>query len=161
MDTGDAPLAGGDPTPAGAAGPRPKLSPEEMKEAVAEAKVRLAEVAISVVLRVGVGIAIALVVAGTILVFARHGSVASSSYHHYIVTRTVFPRTLAQVGHDLARGEGLGLIELGLGVLILTPILRVLVGMLTFAYERDRRMALITAFVLAVLIGSFFAGGAS
>lgn len=161
MGAGDGSGTGGNLTPGGTAGPRPELSPEELREAEAEAKVRLAEVAISVVLRVGVGIAIALVVAGTILVFANHGSVASSSFHDYITTRTVFPRTIAQVGHDLARGEGRGFIELGLGVLILTPILRVAVGMLTFAYEHDRRMALITAFVLAVLIGSFFAGGAS
>ena len=48
---------------------------------------------------------------------------------------------------------------LGVLILILTPILRVAVGVLSFLYEKDPPMALVTLYVLVVLVGSFFLAG--
>jgi len=48
---------------------------------------------------------------------------------------------------------------LGLLLLIATPVLRVMVSVVAFALERDRRFVLITGAVLCVLIGSFAIGG--
>lgn len=128
-------------------------------------KVHQAELAISLVLRIGVGLAVALVLAGLVVVFVHQGTsgtaVHGGSYKAYTSAGTPFPHSLAGLRQSLARGDGQGIIELGLVVLILTPILRVAVGVLTFVYEEDVRMALITLFVLLVLLASFVIGGAA
>ncbi|MHB1516674.1 MAG: DUF1634 domain-containing protein [Acidimicrobiales bacterium] len=133
--------------------------------ALEDRKVRQAELAISLVLRVGVGLAVILVVTGLIVVFARLGGQVPKahrpSYKAYTSLSTPFPHSVSQLRTSIARGEGQGIIELGLVVLLLTPVLRVAVGVLTFLYEKDMRMALITLFVLIVLLGSFVIGGAS
>jgi uncharacterized membrane protein len=51
-------------------------------------------------------------------------------------------------------------VVLGVLLLILTPILRVAVGVLSFMYEKDAPMTVVTLYVLAVLIASFFLAGA-
>lgn len=128
-------------------------------------KVHQAELAISLVLRVGVGVAVALVLVGMVVVFihqAGHGGVVrNGSYKAYTSAGTPFPHSIAGLRQALARGDGQGFIELGLVVLILTPILRVVVGAIAFFYEDDLPMALITLFVLAVLVASFVIGGAA
>ena len=133
------------------------------KREVNEEKVRQSEIAISLVLRIGVSVAVALVMAGLGLTFARHPGYAhlsGSSYHPLTRLGAKFPHTIGQLGHALAIGDGRGLIGLGLVVLIATPVLRVAVAVLTFAYEKDPPMTIVTLFVLAVLVGSFFVGGA-
>lgn len=133
------------------------------KREVNEEKVRQSEIAISLVLRIGVSVAVALVMAGLGLTFARHPGYAhlsGSSYHPLTMLSSKFPHTIGQLGHALAIGDGRGLIGLGLVVLIATPVLRVAVAVLTFAYEKDPPMTIVTLFVLAVLLSSFFIGGA-
>lgn len=129
---------------------------------VDDEKVRQSELAISLVLRVGVSLAVALALAGLGLTFARHPGyvrLSGSSYHPLTELGSHFPHTIGQLGHALAIGDGRGLIGLGLLVLIATPVLRVAVAVLTFAYEKDPPMTIVTLFVLAVLVGSFFVGG--
>ena len=46
----------------------------------------------------------------------------------------------------------------GVLLLVATPVLRVTVSVVGFALERDRRFVIITALVLAVLLGSFAIG---
>jgi uncharacterized membrane protein len=59
-------------------------------------------------------------------------------------------------------GEGLlslrpqAIAQLGLVVLVATPILRVLTSLVAFAMERDRLYVMITAVVLAILLGAVF-----
>ncbi len=52
------------------------------------------------------------------------------------------------------------LIQLGLLLLIATPITRVALSLLAFAREGDRTYVLITTFVLALLLLSLFGAGA-
>ena len=129
-----------------------------------EEKVRKVEVAISLVLRVGVVVSVLVVAAGLGLMFAHHGAYlpirGHFSYKELTSKKTPFPHTFAALGHSIAHGEGRGIVVLGVLILILTPILRVAVGVLSFLYEKDPPMTLVTLFVLIVLIGSFFLAGA-
>lgn len=133
--------------------------------AVAEARVRRVELVISLVLRIGVTVSVLVIAAGLGLMFAHHPQYASFgghySYHRLTSSSTSFPHTLSQLGASLGQGDGRGLVVLGLLLLIATPVLRVAVSVASFVYERDPAMTLVTLFVLAVLIGSFFLGGAS
>ena len=52
------------------------------------------------------------------------------------------------------------MIQLGILLLIATPIARVALSLIGFAVERDRKYMLITAIVLAVLLYSLITGGA-
>jgi uncharacterized membrane protein len=145
----------------GRSGHRRQLSPEEAA-AMAE-KVRKVELAISLVLRIGVIVSVAVISAGLGLMFAHHGAYlpirGHYSYRELTSKSTPFPHSFASLGHSIAQGEGRGIIVLGVLILILTPVLRVAVGVLSFIYEKDPPMALVTLYVLAVLVGSFFLAG--
>ena len=55
--------------------------------------------------------------------------------------------------------NSLGIIQLGLLVLIATPIVRVILSVVAFALERDLLYVAVTVVVLAVLLYSFLAKG--
>ena len=145
----------------GRSGHRHQLSPEEA--ALMEEKVRKVEVAISVVLRVGVVLSVLVIAVGLGLMFAHHSAYlpvrGNFSYRQLTSSKTAFPHSIASLGHSLAKGDGRGVVVLGVFVLILTPVMRVAVGVLSFIYEKDPPMTLVTLFVLAVLVGSFFLAG--
>ena len=128
-----------------------------------EEKIRKVEVAISLVLRVGVVLSVAVIAAGLGLMFAHHsdyGPISGHfSYRNLTSKTTPFPHSFSALGHSIAAGDGRGIIVLGVLILILTPVLRVAVGVLSFLYEKDPPMALVTLYVLVVLIGSFFLAG--
>ncbi len=138
------------------------VSRHNKKKDIDPAKVRQTEIAISYVLRIGVVLSVLLVSAGLGLIFANHGSYlhfsSNTSYKSLTSAGYNFPHTISQLFSDLAHGDGRGVIGLGLIVLILTPVLRVAVGVLSFIYEKDPPMTLVTLFVLLVLILSFFLG---
>lgn len=138
-----------------------QLSPEEA--AVMEERIRRVEIAISLVLRIGVVVSVLVIAAGLGLMFAHHAEYlplrGHFSYHELTSRSTPFPHSFAQLGHSIAQGDGRGIVVLGVLILILTPILRVAVGVLSFIYEKDPPMALVTLFVLIVLIASFFLAG--
>lgn len=126
-------------------------------------KVRRVELAISLVLRVGVVASVLVIAVGLGLMFAHHGSYVSlsgPSFRALTSASTSFPHSFGALGRALDQGQGRGVVVLGVLILILTPVLRVAVGVLSFAYEKDAPMALVTLFVLAVLVGSFFLAGA-
>lgn len=140
-----------------------QLSPAEA--AVMEERVRRVEIAISLVLRVGVVVSVLVIASGLALMFAHHAAYlpivrGHFSYHQLTSRRTPFPHSFGALGHSITTGHGRGIVVLGVLILILTPILRVAVGVLSFVYEKDPPMALVTLFVLAVLISSFFLAGA-
>ena len=67
-----------------------------------------------------------------------------------------FPETLAQVGQGLLILHPQAVIALGLLLLIATPVMRVAVSIIAFAFERDRQYVVITIVVLAILLFSMF-----
>ena len=143
-------------------GHRKPLSPEELL--AMEAKIRNVEIAISLVLRIGVILSVGVITAGLVLMFVHHSSYTpingGYSYHNLTSPATLFPHSFSSLGRSIAHARGQGIIVLGVLILILTPVLRVAVGVLSFLYEKDTPMALITLYVLVVLIGSFFLAGA-
>lgn len=107
---------------------------------------------IGTLLRVGVLLAAAIVMTGGLIFIAHHGWERAN----YRVFRGE-PRDLMEV-HGIFRQalsfEGLGIIQLGLILLIATPIARVAFSMIGFAVERDRMYVGFTLLVLAVLLYS-------
>lgn len=128
-----------------------------------ERRVRQTELAISILLRVGVVISIALIVAGTIITFVHHPDYLTSSAAFDSVTGTgaAFPTTPSAIFHGLAHLEGRAIVMIGLYLLILTPVMRVGVSIIAFAHERDRAFVAITAFVFLMLVGSLLLGKGS
>jgi len=143
-------------------GPRRQLSPDEA--AAMEEKIRKVELAISLVLRIGVVLSVAVIGAGLGLMFAHHAAYVSItgkfSYQHLTSETSLFPHSFSALGRSIVRGDGRGIVVLGVLILILTPILRVAVGVLSFIYEKDPPMTIVTLYVLIVLVGSFFLAGA-
>jgi uncharacterized membrane protein len=124
------------------------------------ARVRRVELAISALLRVGVIVSLAIIVAGTILSFVHHPTYVSSAAELARLTKpgAAFPHTLAQVLAGLREGRGQAVVVLGLLVLIATPVARVAVSILGFFYQRDRAFVIFTSVVLALLLLSFWLG---
>jgi uncharacterized membrane protein len=90
-----------------------------------------------------------LVVAGLIL----HSIAPDSAFPNYRVfagDRTDL-RNIRGIWQDTLELRGRGLIQLGLILLLATPIARVVLSMLAFACQRDRVYVLVTIIVLAVL----------
>ncbi|MDA8358753.1 MAG: DUF1634 domain-containing protein [Actinomycetota bacterium] len=129
-----------------------------------EEKIRKVEIAISLVLRIGVTLSVLVIAVGLGIMFAHHGDYTSItgkfSYKKLTTSSTPFPHSVHGLVRSIEHGDGRGIVVLGIFLLILTPVLRVAVGVLSFIYERDLPMTLVTLFVLAVLIGSFFLAGA-
>ncbi len=134
---------------------------EQSKLDLAEEKVRKVEIIISTVLRVGVLTSLTLVVVGLIVSFVHNsGSLVNSSVREkfYISRAYHFPHTLGAMFSGLSHFDGTSIIVLGLLLLVLTPVVRVAVSIFTFLYQKDGKFMIITGYVLAVLILSFFLG---
>ena len=108
------------------------------------------------ILRVGVSVAAAIVFVGGVLYLARRPH-SLAEYGVFVGEPAEF-RAVHSIVLHAAAGSGQGLIQLGLLVLIATPIARVVFSVLAFARERDVTYVFITLVVLLLLIGSLFAG---
>jgi uncharacterized membrane protein len=115
-------------------------------------RLRQAELLISYVLRGGVLLSAAIIALGTVLFyiryFASHGHDAQITIYH----------TITGVLADVAHGDPVAIIALGLLVLLLTPVLRVVVSVVTFALEHDWLYTGITLLVFCILLLSFLLG---
>ena len=111
---------------------------------------RTVERVMGTVLRSGVIVAAALVVAGGVLYLLHSGH----AMPYYGVFRGVASslRNPKNAVRGLLEGRPAALIEVGLIVLILTPIARVAFSALAFAAQRDRLYVVLALMVLAVLV---------
>lgn len=109
-------------------------------------------------LQVGVLIAAAVTLVGGLLFLAQHGSAIAD----YGTFRGV-PETLTSLGgivRGVRAGDRAALVQLGLVLLILTPMARVALTLGAFAVQKDRLYVVLTSIVLAVLVyGLFWARG--
>lgn len=120
------------------------------------------EVRISHVLRAGVALSLALIVAGTLVSFLRHPDYLDSARALTRLTEPgTAPHTLGAVLSGLLRGRGQAVVMLGLMVLMLTPIVRVAMSLVLFLRERDRAFSAITALVLLLILASMLLGRVS
>jgi len=110
------------------------------------------ELIIGDLLRAGVVLAAAVVVAGAILYLVRHGH----SLPHYRVFREEPSdlRSVSGIVADALALRGRGVIQLGLLLLIATPVARVAFSVVAFALHRDHLYVVVTLIVLGVLIFS-------
>lgn len=116
------------------------------------------EVIIGTLLRVGVILAASVVALGGVIYLARHGhEVADYRTFH---NEPEDLKTIAGIVHSALSGSGRGIIQLGLLLLIATPIARVIFSALAFALERDWLYVTITLIVLAILLYSLLASSA-
>jgi uncharacterized membrane protein len=103
-------------------------------------------------LRFGVLLAAAVVLAGGILYLARH----AATIPDYRVFRGQ-PANLRSLGGIVRTALALderGVVQLGLVLLIATPIARVAIAGVAFVFERDRTYVLVALLVLALLLKS-------
>lgn len=108
-------------------------------------------------LRGGVILSAAVTLIGGIMHLAVHGG-APTSYH----TFSGEPETLRTVGGVITgvlRGESIAIIQLGVLLLIATPITRVLISVIGFAQERDWMYVGCSLLVLVLLFFSLVHGG--
>jgi uncharacterized membrane protein len=108
-------------------------------------------------LRIGLMIASGVVLIGGIVFIVRHGS----EHPDYRVFRSqpLDLRTLSGIMSEASQGSGRGIIQLGILLLLATPLARVIAALIGFAIEKDRLYVIISAIVLAVLCFSIFAEG--
>src|ERR1700737_5486330 len=105
-------------------------------------------------LRTGVILSAALVLAGGVLYLARHPGPAPN--YHVFQGEPSELRTIPGIVHEAMALHGRGLIQLGLLLLIATPVARVAFSLIVFLYERDWTYVVVTLIVLALLLYSLF-----
>jgi uncharacterized membrane protein len=112
------------------------------------------EIIVGILLRTGVIIAASVVLAGAVLYLSRHG--------HEIPNYRSFhgePESLknpVEIFRGVLQLDARAIIQLGLLLLIATPVARVLFSAIAFALERDAMYVVITLIVLAILLFSLF-----
>jgi uncharacterized membrane protein len=112
------------------------------------------EYLLGTLLRVGVFTAAAVVIFGAAIYLARHGSEAPRYKELEAEASPLYsPRGIVEWAIDF---RGRGIIQLGLLLLIATPVARVIFSVLGFARQRDWTYVGLTLFVLAVLLYSLF-----
>jgi uncharacterized membrane protein len=112
------------------------------------------EVWISRVLRTGVLVAAGIILIGLALFLVRGPQAGEPATLQALIGdggRTV-PVSPAGLARDIGAGQPIAVIQAGLLVLILTPVVRVAMTLLLFLAARDRAFVAITGGVLAVLL---------
>ncbi len=107
---------------------------------------------IGLLLRTGVLLAAVVVFAGGVLFLVQYGS-DPIDYRTFIAGGQDI-RTLPGIVKSAASLDSRGLMQLGLLLLIATPVARVVMAILGFSLERDRLYVVVSSIVLAVLLFS-------
>ncbi len=107
-------------------------------------------------LRAGVIIAASVVLFGGVLLLLRHGT-AQPAYHVFLGEPADL-RSVRGVIADAFAFQARGIIQLGLLLLIATPIARVTFSVYAFARQRDRLYVVVTLIVLSALLYGLMGG---
>lgn len=111
---------------------------------------------VSVLLRAGVLIAAAVVLGGGIYFLCRHGA-EPVNYRNFAGQPSI-DRHIIEIVEGAFSARPRSVIQLGILLLIATPIARVVLCLIGFTIERDRKFIIVTAIVLAVLLYSLIGG---
>lgn len=112
---------------------------------------------VSTLLRVGVLLSSVIIVVGTVLALARFGLAGTAGFFTYLpdeIPHGTFNVGLSGILGGLGALDPFSVIQLGVIVLLATPVARVLLSVFLFAAERDRLYVYITAAVLMLLLFS-------
>ncbi len=115
------------------------------------------EIILGNLLRTGVIFSAVIVLAGASIYLFRHAHEAAN-YRIFRGEPSDY-RTIPGVIRSVLKGRGRGLIQLGLLMLISTPIARVAFSIVGFAMERDRMYVTFTLVVLLILLYSLLGSG--
>jgi uncharacterized membrane protein len=117
------------------------------------------EVIVGNLLRTGVSLSALIVFFGGAIYLARHGR-SPADYRIFRGEPSEF-KNVPGIVRDAFTFHGRGLIQLGLLLLIATPVVRVAFSIWGFAEEHDRMYMLFTGFVLVVLLYSLLGSGSA
>jgi uncharacterized membrane protein len=110
------------------------------------------------VLQIGVLISAVVVLIGGALLLARYGALPAS-FQEFRGEDSAL-KSVAAIIRSALTGDARAITQLGLVLLIATPIGRVALTLGAFAYSRDRLYVLTTSIVLALLLYGLFWGSA-
>jgi uncharacterized membrane protein len=113
---------------------------------------RRLETVIARLLQAGVLLAAAVVTIGALAYLAQHHA-DHVDYRHFVAGGPD-TRTFSGIVRSAAHLESLGIIQIGLLILIATPVARVGLAIVGFALERDRLYTVVSAIVLLILLAS-------
>jgi len=108
-------------------------------------------------LRLGVTSSAVIVLAGAVVYLVRHG-LAPANYRVFVGEPSDL-REWRGIVYEALRGRGRGIMQLGLLVLLLTPVARVVFAAFAFAMERDWLYVAVSVFVFLVLLYSMVGSG--
>ena len=110
-------------------------------------------------LQIGVILSALVIAAGLVLFLLRYSSADASAYIAYNpdkVPHGDFSVGLSSIASGLVSLNPFSVIELGLLILLATPVTRVFLSILLFHFEGDRKYVYITLGVLSILLFSIF-----
>jgi len=116
---------------------------------------RRVEVTLAYLLRTGVILAAMVVAVGGLAFLIRHG--AEAPQYHAFRGEPAGLRSVPGIVADALALSSRGWIQLGLILLILTPIARVAFSVFAFARQRDRAYVVVTLILLGLLLYSLAA----
>ncbi len=110
------------------------------------------EILIGIVLRYGVLLSALIVAFGAAIYLVRHGH--SPTDYRVFRSEPSDLRSVGKIVRDAFALQGRGIIQLGLLLLIATPVVRVAFSIFGFAEEHDRMYVIVASLVLLILLYS-------
>lgn len=106
------------------------------------------------ILRIGVIVSAVIVLFGAVLYLFSHGR-EKPDYYNFVFNPFSVNDPMGLLKNVFAL-KSLEIMKLGILLLVGTPILRVIISVIAFIYEKDLMYVIFTLIVLVVLIYSFF-----
>ena len=116
------------------------------------------QVVIGWVLRIGVIVSVVIVFLGGIIFLYRHGHEVAD--HRQFKGIPNFVQTAGGIFHGVFTLRGQAIIQLGIALLIATPVLRVIFSAIGFVMEKDKLYLFISLLVLGIIFASMLTGHA-
>jgi len=126
---------------------------EEKKLAISDEKL---EVFISNILRAGVALSAVFMLSDGVFYLVQN-AFAPALYHTF-AARPGELLNLRGMAANIRAFNNLGIMQLGLLILIATPVIRVVMSLAVFVIQRDRLYTAVTFIVLGILMYSIFRG---
>ncbi|WP_345209149.1 DUF1634 domain-containing protein [Mucilaginibacter gynuensis] len=108
-------------------------------------------------LRVGVLLSSFIVLMGGLLYLYQLGGVPMPSYHTFAGEKTGIT-SFTSVLHGAVSLDARAIIQLGVVILVATPVFRIALSLVGFLLDGDKMYTLITLVVLAIMLFSVFGG---
>ncbi|MGI4751105.1 MAG: DUF1634 domain-containing protein [Janthinobacterium lividum] len=111
---------------------------------------------IGTVLRWGVVLAMSVVFCGGLIYVYRHGYETAS--YHVFKGEPDFLKSIKGIFNGVLAMKGRAIIQTGIILLIATPIVRIILSIISFLLEKDYLYVIITVIVLGIIITSMLSG---